>query len=55
VDAAMGRQAVALVHALFESQVAGRPVTIDEIEASVVDAYQREIDEHYGLDTPIVG
>ena len=46
---AAGRRAVALVYALFESQVAGRPVTIAEIEASAIDAYQREIDEYYGL------
>ena len=44
-----GRRAVALVHALFESQVAGRPVTLAEVETGAVDAYQREIDEHYGL------
>ena len=49
VDGPTGRRAVALVHALFESQVAGRPVTMAEIESSAVDAYQREIDEHYGL------
>lgn len=49
VDGPTGRRAVALVHALFESQVAGRPVTMAEIESSAVDAYQRDIDEHYGL------
>ena len=49
VDAGMGRRDVALVYALFESQLAGRPVTIAEVEASAVDAYQREIDEHLGL------
>ena len=49
VDGHTGRRAVALVHALFESQVAGRPVTMAEIESSAVDTYQREIDEHYGL------
>ena len=42
VDGAAGRRAVALVHALFESQVAGRPVTLAEIESGAVDAYQRE-------------
>ncbi len=47
----MGRRDVALVYALFESQAAGRPVTIAEVEASAVDAYQREIDEHLGLVT----
>ena len=49
VDGAMGRRAVALVYALFESDAAARPVTIAEVEASAVDAYQREIDEHLGL------
>ena len=49
VDGEIGRRDVALVYALFESQLAGRPVTIAEIESSAVDAYQREIDEHLGL------
>jgi predicted dehydrogenase len=40
---------VALVYALFESDRAGRPVTIEEVESGAVDAYQREIDEHLGL------
>jgi predicted dehydrogenase len=52
VDGAMGKRDVALVYALFESQLAGRPVTIDEVETSAVDAYQREIDEHLGLVAP---
>jgi len=49
VDGATAWRAVALVYALFESSLAGRPVTIAEVEATAVDAYQREIDEHYGL------
>ena len=49
VDGAAGKRAVALVYALFESQIAGRPVTIAEVESSAVDAYQREIDDHLGL------
>jgi predicted dehydrogenase len=49
VDGAAALRAVALVYALFESQLAGRPVTIAEIESGAVDAYQREIDRHYGL------
>ena len=49
VDGAVARRDVALVYALFESQYAGRPVTIEEVETSEVDAYQREIDEHLGL------
>lgn len=49
VDGAVARRAVALVYALFESAVAGRRVTIDEVETGAVDAYQREIDAHHGL------
>ena len=52
VDGAVALRAIALVYALFESQVAGRPVTIAEVESSAVDAYQREIDIHYGLLPP---
>ena len=49
VTGEVARRAVATVYALFESQMAGRPVTIDEVIAGTVDAYQREIDEHLGL------
>ncbi len=49
VDGATARRAIALVYALFESDRAGRPVTIAEVESGAVDAYQREIDEHLGL------
>jgi predicted dehydrogenase len=49
VNGAVGREAVALICALFESQVAGRPVTMAEVTSGEVDAYQREIDRHYGL------
>lgn len=49
VDGIVGRRAVALVYALFESQFVNRPVTIDEVETTAVDAYQREIDQHLGL------
>ena len=49
VDGATGRAAVALINALFESQVLGRPVSLTEIESGAVDGYQREIDAHYGL------
>ena len=49
VDGATARRAVALVQALFESSLAGRPVTIAEVETSAVDAQQREIDAYYGL------
>ena len=49
VDGEMGRRDVALVYALFESQMAGRPVTIAEVESSAIDGYQWEIDLHLGL------
>jgi predicted dehydrogenase len=49
VTGAVAKRAVALVYALFESDRTGRPVTIEEIEAVGIDAYQREIDEHLGL------
>src|SRR5215212_9747420 len=49
VDGEVGRRDVALVYALFESNIAGRPVTIAEVEAGSIDAYQREIDRHLGL------
>lgn len=49
VDGAVALRAVALVYALFESQVAGRPVTIAEVASGAADAYQREIDLHHGL------
>lgn len=45
----IGRRALALVYALFESGKLGRPVTISEVEKGEVDVYQREIDEHLGL------
>jgi predicted dehydrogenase len=49
VDGAVARRDVALVYAIFESQLANRPVTIEEVESGAVDAYQREIDQHLGL------
>ena len=48
----MARRDVALVYALFESDRACRPVTIEEVESGAVDAYQREIDTHLGLLEP---
>ncbi len=49
VTGEVARRAVALVYTLFESHLAGRPVSLDEVEAGAVDAYQRDIDEHLGL------
>jgi hypothetical protein len=55
VSGEIARRDVALVYALFESQATGRAVTIDEIESSAVDAYQRDIDAHLGLLAAEVG
>ncbi len=49
VTGEVGRRAIALVYAVCESGLAGRPMTLDEVEAVAVDAYQRDIDEHYKL------
>ncbi len=49
VHGAVARRAIAMVYSMFESEIAGRPVTIEEVESGAVDAYQREIDEHIGL------
>jgi predicted dehydrogenase len=49
VDGVVGRRDTALINAIFESGVARRSVTLDEIEAVGIDGYQREIDEFVGL------
>jgi predicted dehydrogenase len=49
VTGEVGRHAVAIVYALHESALLGRPVTLDEVERVTVDGYQREIDRHLGL------
>ena len=49
VTGEVGRQAVALVNAAFESGCLGRAVSIEEVIRVDVDAYQREIDAHYQL------
>lgn len=54
VDGAVGKRAIAMVYALFESQLASRQVTIAEVEAATVDAYQQEIDQHIGLVPAVV-
>lgn len=53
VTGAVAMRDVALVYALFESDRAGRPVTIEDVESGAVDAYQREIDEQIGLVAPV--
>jgi predicted dehydrogenase len=43
VDGFVGRRAVALCYAAFESGILGRPVTLDEIEAEQTAVYETEI------------
>ena len=38
-----------IVNGLLESGVAGRAMSLAEVEGGGVDSYQREIDAHYGL------
>lgn len=44
-----GLRDLAAAYAILESNMAGRAVTLDEVLTSTVDAYQRPIDQHYGL------
>jgi predicted dehydrogenase len=44
-----GLRDLACAYAILESSVLGRQVTLDEVLDGRADAYQREIDEHYGL------
>lgn len=44
-----GLHDLAAAYGILESAQLGRPVTLDEVLASRVDAYQREIDQHYQL------
>lgn len=45
-----GLRDLAIAYAVIESSVAGRPVTVDEVERGEVRAYQQEIDAHYALE-----
>jgi len=49
VDGSVGRRAVALCYAAFESSTLNRPVTLDEVEAEQVDAYEAEINAQLGI------
>lgn len=49
VDGDEGTRDVAVAHALCESAVAGRAVTLEEMMTCEVYAYQREIDEALGI------
>ena len=49
VDAAQGTRSVALSYAMLESSEAGRALTMEEVLAEKVNAYQLEIDQELGL------
>ncbi|MGH2350043.1 MAG: Gfo/Idh/MocA family protein [Chloroflexota bacterium] len=44
-----GLRDLAVAYAVIESSVAGRPVTVEEVERGQVAAYQEAIDRHHGL------
>ena len=49
VDGQVGRRAVALCYAAFESSLLNRPVTLDEIESEQVGSYEAEINQKRGI------
>jgi predicted dehydrogenase len=49
VDGQVGRRALALCYAAFESSVLNRPVTLDEIEAETVGAYESDVNAYLGI------
>jgi predicted dehydrogenase len=49
VDGGAGRRALALCYAAFESSVQNRPVTLDEIEAEEVGAYEADVNAHWKI------
>jgi len=48
-DGDEGLRDLAAAYAILESARAARAVTLEEVLSGTVDAYQRPIDEHYGL------
>jgi predicted dehydrogenase len=49
VDGWEGLRSLAVCHAIYESAHSGGPVRVDDVAAGKIDAYQRPIDEHWGL------
>jgi UDP-N-acetyl-2-amino-2-deoxyglucuronate dehydrogenase len=49
VDATAGIQGLAVAAAVYESALAGRAVRVEDVASSRIDAFQREVDEHWGL------
>jgi predicted dehydrogenase len=48
-DGAVGLYDLAAAFAMIESSHLGRSVTMEEMLSGAVDGYQREIDQHYGI------
>ena len=49
VDGLMGRRAVSLCYATFESSVLNRPVTLDELEAEKTGAYEADVNAFWKI------
>ena len=49
IDAATGLKAKSVCFALYESMTLGRPVKLADVASGKVDAYQRPIDEYWGI------
>jgi len=49
VDGLVGRRAVALCYAAFESSALNRLVTLTEVESERLGAYEAEINDHLGI------
>jgi len=49
VNALVGRKALALCHAAFESNALNRPVSLAEIESEQTGVYEAEINEYWGI------
>jgi hypothetical protein len=48
-DGREGVRDLACSYAVLESATLNRPVKVDDVLSGAVDAYQREINQHYGL------
>jgi predicted dehydrogenase len=49
VDAQAGLEGLAVAAAVYESALLGQAVKIEHIKASRTDAFQREVDQFWGL------
>jgi UDP-N-acetyl-2-amino-2-deoxyglucuronate dehydrogenase len=49
VDAKAGLDGLAVAAAVYESALLGQAVKIEDVRSSRIDAFQREVDQHWGL------